>query len=247
MTMKKYGLLPKRVDPRTLQLSNYIKSTAPIAIPAFVNWGKSVNGAWGMMLNDQVGDCGPAAVGHAIMALTAANGNLVTPADADVLSFYEAVGGYDPAIGASTDKGTALLDDMNYWKSHGMAGHQISAYVELNEAQVRQAIALFGVVLTGVQLPLTAEGQYPWYVTDPALAGSAAPGSLSSHGVPLVGYDTNTFFGVSWAADQWMTEDWLIAYGYEYYTPISVDWVPPVGVAPNSFDMAQLQADLAAL
>jgi len=62
---EKLGKKPARHDPRTLQMANYL---ALPAFPASRDWTNKAKPAWGMMLNDQLGDCTCAAIGHIIQA-----------------------------------------------------------------------------------------------------------------------------------------------------------------------------------
>lgn len=234
-------------DPRTLKLSNYLSTSALPVVPPTYNWGQLVPAdGWGLMLNDTLGDCTAAAAGHIILANTASRGVSVTISDADILALYEATSGYKPGD-PSTDYGAVERYVLNYWRNTGVAGHKILGYVALNikdTAQLREAIYLFGAVYAGVSLPLSAQDQDPWNLTDRALAGDAAPNSWGGHAVPIIGYDTAAFACVTWGGMKWMTEDWWLAYGEEAYALISVDWAPPEGAAPNRFNLSQLQADL---
>ena len=71
MIDRKLGRLPTQHDARTLKLDRYLAPTTDI--PAMKNWGV-VSGDWGMMRNDQIGDCTIAAAAHIILLGTAAGG-----------------------------------------------------------------------------------------------------------------------------------------------------------------------------
>lgn len=234
-------------DARTLKLADYLGADALPVVPSTYNWGQAVPAdGWGMMLNDSLGDCTAAAVGHILLAHTSNRGTPVRLSDADILGLYEATSGYNPND-PSTDRGAVERQVLNYWRNTGVAGHRIAAYVALdvkNVSQLREAIYLFGAIYTGVMLPTSAQDQDPWYVTDQTLAGDAAPDSWGGHAVPIIGYDSRAFACVTWGAMKWMTEDWWLAYGEEAYALISVDWAPPDGSAPNRFNLDQLKADL---
>src|ERR1035437_4319687 len=93
----KLGKADPRRDQRTLKLASYLPAVLP-QIPASANFYSRARptGNWGMMLNDQLGDCTCAAAGHMIEAWTANSGTQVIPADADILSAYAAITGYTP-------------------------------------------------------------------------------------------------------------------------------------------------------
>ncbi len=118
----KLGKLQARHDPRTLQLTNYLRPEALPPPPAAKDWGKSV-GSWCMMLNDSIGDCTCAAAGHLIMEWTANAGKEVVPADGEILNAYVAVSGYNPETHAN-DNGAVEIDVLNYWRSSRRSGRR---------------------------------------------------------------------------------------------------------------------------
>lgn len=250
----KLGRQPRRCDPRTLQLAKYLETAGAVLPPAPLtkNWGDKVS-AWGMMLNDTLGDCTIASAAHMVLSASTNNEAPKTISDADIQTAYSAVSGYvagDP----STDNGAVELDVLNYWRQTGIGGDKIEAYAAIdlseNEALIKQAIWLFGGIYIGVDLPLSAQDQDVWNITgaDAAnghLIGRNQPGSWGGHAIPVLGYDTQAYQCVTWGAAKWMTKAWFDAYVTEAYVVISPDWVPPAGVAPNALDLKTLQGDLA--
>ena len=115
-----------------------------------------------MMLNDQIGCCEVATAGHLRMAWTyAVTGATAAIPDSVVLSTYRALTGYDPATGQN-DTGVATDDLLNYWQTTGIGGNKIAGCVAIdptNQAEVQQAIYLFGGVFVTVNLPRSAEDQ----------------------------------------------------------------------------------------
>jgi hypothetical protein len=99
----KLGKKPAHHDPRTLQMANYLEVLP--TIPPAQDWTAKATPNWGMMLNDKLGDCTCAAIGHFIQAWTANAGphEIVLP-DQTILKTYEAVTGYNPKD-PSTDRG----------------------------------------------------------------------------------------------------------------------------------------------
>jgi hypothetical protein len=140
-------------DSRTLRLARYFSPTlAPP--PASVDWTKGIT-QWGMMLNDTLGDCTIAGVGHAIQVFTANSGSEVTLPDQTILDYYEWWDGYvdgDP----STDNGGIELQVLNKWKKKKFWGHRLNAYADpdvSNLTELQQAINLFGGVYIGLNVP----------------------------------------------------------------------------------------------
>src|SRR5215469_7565963 len=92
----KLGKQVARHDPRTLLLASYLTPQLPTPPASFDLTGKVK--AWGMMDNDQIGDCTCAAAGHLIMEWTANAGRKVfTPSDQQIVGAYSAITGYNPA------------------------------------------------------------------------------------------------------------------------------------------------------
>jgi len=65
----KLGKAAARHDPRTLLLASYVTPALPTP-PAAFDLASKVK-SWGMMDNDQIGDCTCAAAGHLLMEWTA--------------------------------------------------------------------------------------------------------------------------------------------------------------------------------
>ena len=159
------GKLPPKFDKRTLRFARYVKASALPPAPPSVTWSSKVS-QWGEMLNQQIGDCTCAAVGHSIQTWTANNGSEVTISDQDVLNAYIAVTGeegaaYNPQTGAN-DNGCNEIDVLNYWRTTGVGGHKLGAYAAVahtSEQELQEAIWLFGACYIGVNLPLAAQQQ----------------------------------------------------------------------------------------
>ena len=197
----KLGKQPKRTDSRTLQLARYLTSAAP-APPAAANWGAKV-ASWGMLGNDTVGDCAWAGQAHADMLWTSNTASApIAITTAQVLAAYSKVTGYNPADngpnGNPTDKGTNLLDALKFWRTTGIDGQTITAFVEVdpqNEANVKLAIDLFGCLYVGVELPDSvlpngATNIPPWTVS-PDGSQQNAPDPNNGHCVLYSAYDEN--------------------------------------------------------
>jgi hypothetical protein len=248
----KLGKAVARHDPRTLLLASYLTPALP-APPASLDISTKVP-SWGMMANDQLGDCTCAAAGHLIMEWTANAGKqMVTPTDQQVIAAYSAITGYNPATGAN-DNGANEVDVLNYWRQTGIAGDQIGAYVALepaNHTHVMDSVYMFEGCYIGVQLPKTAQAQtqnnQPWSVPPSGTGGDGAPGSWGGHAVPVVAYDTRGVTVVTWGALQIMTWSFWATYCDEAYAILSTDYINGNKQAPQGFSLDQLHADLADL
>lgn len=248
----KLGKQPARHDPRTLLMASYMTPELPPA-PASVDLTKKVK-SWGMMENDQIGDCTCAAAGHLIMEWTAnAAKKMVTPTDQQIVAAYSAITGYNPTTGAN-DNGAVEIDVLNYWRQTGIAGDKIGAYVALepaNHSHIMDAVYIFEGCYIGLQLPISAQAQtknhQPWSVPPGGTTGEGKPGSWGGHAVPVVAYDTRGVTVVTWGALQQMTWSFWEAYCEEAYAILSTDYLTGKQKTPQGFDMTQLQADLADL
>lgn len=241
----KLGKLPAVHDPRTLKMARYLTPGLPPP-PSICDWSNNIS-AWDAMLNDQIGDCAIAAPGHMIMVWTGLNGVLKRIPDSDILTAYSAISGYNPRTGKN-DNGCNMLQVLQYWQQTGIGGDKIQAYGTINyqdEQAVKQAVYLFGGCYIGVQLPISAQGQSTWDVIAP-LHGSGAPGSWGGHAIPIIAYD-DQYYVVSWGSLIPMTKAFYETYCDETYAALSNDWLSSGKVAPNSFDLSMLTADLSAI
>ena len=231
-----------KTDSRTLRLARYM--TALPAPPKARDWSKGVT-SWGMMKNDELGDCTIAGAAHAIQVWTANTASEVTLSDDQVLAAYEQWNGYNPAD-PSTDHGGVELDVLNRWKQQGLAGHQLLAFADpavKNLTEIRQAINLFGGVYIGLGLPLSAQNQDVW---DVAKGPKGKVGSWGGHCVYVLAYDDNSFTCITWGMTKKMTVAFWKKYCDEAHALLGGDWLA-ANKAPSGFDMAQLEADLAVL
>lgn len=239
---RKLGKLAPRFDRRTLSMARYFATG--LVPPAAVNWGSKVL-SWPMMLNDTLGDCTCAAAGHMVEEWTAAETSEATPTDAQVLTMYEAVSGYQPGQ-LSTDNGAVMLDVLKYWRSTGLAGHQIQTFGAVNPAlltDLKNTVALFGNAYVGLQLPATAQNQEGVWSVPNGLTGDGAPGSWGGHCVPVMGYDAKGLILVTWSQIWRMTWYFFACYCDEAWAVLSPDWVSS-GKSPAGLDTAQLASDL---
>jgi len=245
----KLGKGVARHDPRALLMASYVSPTLPPPPPSADLTTKVP--AWGMMENDQIGDCTCAAAGHLIMEWTANAGKkMVTPSDKQIVAAYSAITGYNPTTGAN-DNGAVEVDVLNYWRQTGIAAHKIGAYVSLeptNHNHIMDAVYIFEGCYIGMQLPISAQAQVqnhqPWSVPPGGPTGDGKPGSWGGHAVPVVAYDARGVTVVTWGALQMMTWSFWEVYCDEAYAILSNDYLTGKKTTPQGFSVAQLNADL---
>lgn len=248
-TARKLGKLPPRRDLRNLKFARYVDLTKLPAPPSERDWTKkALLSPWGMMLNDQIGDCGEAGKAHLIQVQTAANDNEITISDEEILKAYQRNSGYVPGD-ESTDNGEVLIDSLKDWATNGIGGHKIGAFAEVdhtNRLLVEAAINLGGGVYVGAALPLAAQNQTVWDVAPPGSHDSTfAPNSWGGHCMALVAYGRTHVVFVTWGGLKVATWEWFLTYVDECYFVLDDDWVTEKKPAPNGFDLAALKADLA--
>lgn len=238
------GRLPAEPARPHLRLADYTIDLA--APPPAVDWLSAVT-SWPMYLNDQIGDCTAAGIGHLIEGDTRyAQGTAVQISDQDVLHLYEATSGYNPADPA-TDQGAVCQDVLDYMRKTGVAGHKALAFAKVdlsNRTQLQQAIALFGQVYAGFNFPSSAMDQFHAGQVWDVVNGAQIEGG---HCVTLGAYGANGLSCVTWGRVQALTWRFLTKYFDEGWVVITPDWLSSRGQSPTGLSLYQLGQDLAAL
>jgi hypothetical protein len=244
----KLGKKAARVDTRTLKLSRYFLATLPPPPPS-CDFSHSQD-EWGVMMNDELGNCTIAAVAHAVQTWTQVINQEITVPDQVVVDYYSRWCGYMRGID-STDNGGVELDVLNNWRRDTFAGHQLLGYADAdptNLDHVKQAVALFGGVYLGVQLPLSARGKKVW---DVAGGSSGLAGSWGGHAIWAPKYDDKGLYCISWGEMYLITWDFVSkkdtngdAYCDEAHALVSPDFITTSGMAPSGFNLATLLEDV---
>jgi hypothetical protein len=241
MTLK-LGRKAVKHDTRRLMLKKYLP--AVVTPPPAVDWTKGVT-SFGMMLNDQLGCCTIAGVGHAVQVWSLNAGEETTVPDSTILAYYEDWDGYvdgDP----STDQGGIEENVLDDWRHQGFAGHTLVAYADptvSNIAEVKTAINLFVGLYIGLNVPQSAmdssnDNTVVWDV-----GGNSA--IVGGHAVYVVGYDADTVTFVSWGQLYKMTWAFWNQFVDEAHALLGQDVFIKNGLDPQGLNVAQLQADLA--
>ncbi len=155
----KLGKKPARPGAVKLRLANYIDTTALPKPPLSFGHERLVN-QWGMLANDQVGDCVIAGGLHEVLMWNKEAGRTVRVDDACAIRNYSAITGYNPDD-PDTDQGTDMELAARYRRRTGLVDadgkrHKIGAYVALEPGDVTQlwyALYLFDAVGIGVEFP----------------------------------------------------------------------------------------------
>jgi hypothetical protein len=250
----KLGKLPPKEDHRNLKFANYFDTTVlPTPTKVFGFGGLYVN--WGMLGNDEYGDCVFAGAAHETMMWNKLRGGSDVPMSTEnTLRDYSDVTGFnvhDP----SSDQGTYVLDAMQYRKNLGVrdaAGdrHKVAAYLSIDPKDWTQLIAaayIFGAVGIGFEVPSSIwdqwdNGEY-W---DLVSEDSPIEGG---HYVPVVGSRNSAarVTIVTWGRRWQMTKKFYQAYNDESWVLLSEEQIRADGKGIHGLNLDQLRADLAAL
>lgn len=234
---------PEQTHPR-LHLRDHLTAQLP-APPAQADWHTAV-ASWPMYLNDQIGDCTEAMVGHCIEnASTYGQGTTIEVADSDVLTAYERVSGYDPNK-PDSDQGAVLQDVYGDWVKHGVGGHKATVFAQVDHAnatELKQAVDLLGAVGLGITVTQDMMDAFnagqPW--------STATGEQLGGHAVPIVGYDADFVYVVTWAKVQKMTWACYAVVTEEAWAAVLPEWFSAAGLDPTGLDLYGLGEEFAGL
>jgi len=242
----KYGKNPPEHSPLTLRLDDYVERSVLPAPEVRRGWEYAVpKGTYGMLGNDQVGNCVIAAVLHFIQIANANAGRVVTFTTEQAIQLYSDVTGYNPSD-PSTDRGTAWTAMLEYWRTKGVYGHFIKAWAAFDYTDpvaYSQAIDIFEAALIGIQVTGSMEKQFA------AHKPCAAPfkgGVKGGHGVPVAGYGSKGRRCVTWNSlwDMAPEADKQID---EAYVVVTDDVLNKLYQTPLGINATALAADIEAL
>lgn len=238
-TIGKLGKLAPEIPAGLSMLASYLTDPLPaapasVAVPSVTNWG--------MLGNDQYGDCTFAGMVHAFMAT--ANDEKET----ETFPTTDQVVGCYLDYNKGKDTGCVEAQLLQYWKTNTVLQHELLAFAPVpvsNLDEIKQVIHNFGVCYIGIAVPAACETQFaqhkPWAITNTPADNQI----LGGHCVILVGYDAQYFYAITWGAVQKVEYSWLTKYMDEAWALITPE-IAKKG-SYNGLNLAQLQADIAKL
>src|SRR5690242_5867428 len=248
----KLGAKPSPYDARTLRLRDYL-DTEKLKAPETWGYDNIVKpDGWGMLGNDQWGDCVFASAAHQVMLESRAADHAVNFTTSGVLSDYGKVTGFNPND-PNSDQGTVILDALKFRRATGVVDaqgnrHKIGAYLQLDLPLIKEGAFhqlstagwLFGAVELGIQVPESAMDEF-----DGRQMWSYVPGSpnLGGHDVPLVARRKHLEV-ITWGRVVPVGAKFLRNYVTEAWAIVSPDFLRADGKTPAGFDLDQLNADL---
>jgi len=245
----KLGLQPPKPGAVRLRLATYLDfRMLPTPPQEFGHYSK-IN-EWGMLANDQYGDCALAGACHQTMLYTAEGGTPAPFNDKAALANYSAVTGFN-ADDPSSDQGTQVGALADYWLRQGIvdaAGkrHQVVAIADMNPGDLRElwiATYLFQAVGLGFALPESAMDQ-----TRDGKVWDVVPGAdiVGGHYVPCFGRSNGNGIGVTWGALQPFTPDFYRTYNNQGLCVLSEEMMVNAK-SIDGIDDQLLRADIAAM
>jgi len=240
----KLGKLPARKDAVTLKLANYA-TALPTPPKKYGHQALIID--WGMLGNDQYGDCVWAGAGHETMLWNKEASKDILFTAADALADYSAVTGFNPND-PNSDQGTDMSQAASYRFHTGVVDkngnrHKVGAYLAItpgNRDEVKQAIYLFSDVGVGFEFPSLAMNQFnrgqTWHLPAGTLTGEG-------HYVPAIGYDSRYLYVVTWGRVQKMSWGFFSKYCDEALVYLSEEFLTQ-GKSPEGFDLLALTSDL---
>lgn len=165
----KLGLRPPKPMMPTLRLGDFLTGVVP-SHPVTLDYLNTTKGVtFGLYTNDTFGICGPTAVANSRRLTTAKlTGTMQVPTQADVDDLYRRSGNprfdpkLDPLDPRQDDNGVNLQEMLDEVVKNGIGGVKALAHASVdvsNLDEVAAAIAIFGGVLTGVNLQEAQKAQ----------------------------------------------------------------------------------------
>ncbi len=229
-----------RLDKVTLDcapLRTYFDGGQLPSAPAKCTYALNVD--YPMADNNSIGDCVLAGHIHLTQAVAQENGGTYTyPGDiATREEYFSLTGGADTGLVEATFLQAA--------KNSPILGSQIDTFGVLDHTnidEIKSAIYTFGGAFLGVQLPQSAQNQFPstWSV----VPNSPIEGG---HCIVAIGYDTQFVYVVTWGTVVRCTWDWFTTYVEESYAVIYTEEVQKNRGPLDQLDIARLRADIASL
>jgi hypothetical protein len=241
VTRFKLGCLPGYIPVGLHDLTFYCpgslpKAPASVTVPAVA--AQPDGTPWGMDGNDTYGDCGVAAKNHGDMATDAVlNYPETIPANDQIVQYYLTYTG-------GQDTGVVLAAFLAYVQKNGFFGHTLEAYAPVGVHDIptlQFAIDAFDYAYTGITVTEAMQDAFSngeeWDV------GQLNSPVAGGHCVPLVGYDSQYLYCITWGKVQPITYPMWHYISSEAWALISGEFV-----AKNSdgrgINLAALKADL---
>lgn len=243
MTLKR-GMKEWREDAIKLQLSDYLVRKELPVVPKVYGHIKSNDIPWGMLGNDQCGDCVMAGACHEIMVWALATKRILP--DFNVQGVVEQYMG----LSGGKDEGLDPIATAKWRVTTGVTDgtgqvHKVKAFASVNNNKdLDTAAYIFGVCGCGFNLPESAMAEFgegkPWENTNEKGTGG--------HYVPLVGRNSRGYrIVVTWGRLQAVSNTFWRKYFVGGIAYFSLEYMLASGISPEGINEAALDSNLAAL
>ena len=224
-------------DRRTLRLSQYVDLGKLPPLPdADDNYQKLSRMT--MAMNNEKSCCVVSGAVHAVQVWSSMAAREQIISDVDLLKVYNRL--------SPSDNGLNELAFLNWWTKNPLSGHPLGMFVAVNpqnQAMIKQAIHLFGGVMLGVGLPLSAQNQTVWDLVQGGPDSAAY--SWGGHCTIVGQYDkAGNLYHYTWGEKQKATPAFSLYYD-EAYALLGLDWFKADHKSPDGLAWADLKADLA--
>jgi hypothetical protein len=193
------GLIPAGLEEITYYSAGDLPAApAEVAVPSVAAPGDGT--PWGMLGNAEYGDCGVAGLEHGFMANASIVSVTETPATAaQAVSYYMTYDG-------NQDTGVVLSSYLAYVRANQYYGRTVQAYapVAVHDIPTLQfSVWAYGFAYTGIKVTSAMmsacpeNGTWrPWTILD------ALGSPIGGHCIPVVGYDDQYLYAVTWGQVQ---------------------------------------------
>jgi hypothetical protein len=191
------GCLPGSIPVGLSDLTYYVAGSLPkpppqVPVPIYASWD--------MLGNDTHGDCGVAGLEHGFEAdATIAAVAEKFPTAQQAIAYYEKYTG-------GQDRGVVLSAYLAYVRQHGYYGHKIDSYAPVAVHDIptlQSAIFSYGFAYTGIAV--TASMQRAFAEHQPWTTDVLSSPVVGGHCIPLVGYDDQFLYAITWGGVQAIT------------------------------------------
>jgi hypothetical protein len=239
----KLGRRPGVIPAGLRDLTYYVAGTLPAAPAAIGVPQVSPNPdgtLWGLLGNAEKGDCGVAGLEHGFMADACIAALAETPATADqAISYYLNYTG-------GQDDGVILSSYLASVRTNGYYGRTISAYapVAVNDVPTLQfSIWAYGFTYTGITVTQAMMDAVEGGTWQPWTTDMAQGAPIGGHCIPLVGYDDQYLYAVTWGQVQKISYPAWHVMAAEAWAVITGEFVSAGGDA-RGVSLSALTADL---
>ncbi len=245
----RFGRTARTYNPGVPHMSALIAARAVSPPPPSVNHVSGMPADFGMMLNDNLGDCTCAAYYHARQVWTFNAGSKeVTEPDVDVQQLYVQACGYNPkkkgpGPGGNEQKVLTYLTKKGApIGPKGKKREKIVAFIEVdhrNTDDVKRAINNCGIAYIGFPVPGNVNYDNRTWDYEPS-AGMTNEG----HAVVLAGYDAHAATAISWGRLYTLTWSFIGNIVDEVYAIADRAWIAKTGKTPGGLTLAELRAQM---